>query len=140
MTEVEYTDEFGVWWDGLSEAEQESVAHGIGLLEAKGATLGHPYSSGVVGSRHSHMRELRIQHQGHPVRVFYAFDPRRTAILLIAGDKIGDDRTSGWFRSLTASTTSILSSWSAKARPRDSIPRPGERRTWHDLSMSYETR
>ena len=92
MTEVEYTDEFGVWWDGLSEAEQESVAHGIGLLEAKGATLGHPYSSGVVGSRHSHMRELRIQHQGHPVRVFYAFDPRRTAILLIAGDKIGDDR------------------------------------------------
>ena len=92
MTEVEYTDEFGVWWDGLSEAEQESVAHGIGLLEARGATLGHPYSSGVVRSRHNHMRELRIQHQGHPVRVFYAFDPRRTAILLIAGDKTGDDR------------------------------------------------
>lgn len=92
MTEVEYTDEFGVWWDGLGEDEQESVAHGIGLLEARGATLGHPHSSGVVGSRHSHMRELRVQHQGHPVRVFYAFDPRRTAILLIAGDKIGDDR------------------------------------------------
>jgi hypothetical protein len=38
------------------------------------------------------MRELRIQHQGRPVRVFYAFDPRRAAILLIAGDKTGDDR------------------------------------------------
>ena len=38
------------------------------------------------------MRELRVQHRGRPIRVFYAFDPRRTAILLVAGDKTGDDR------------------------------------------------
>lgn len=38
------------------------------------------------------MRELRVQSDGEPVRVFYAFDPRRTAILLIGGDKAGDDR------------------------------------------------
>jgi hypothetical protein len=38
------------------------------------------------------MRELRIQHEGRPFRVFYAFDPRRTGILLIAGDKTGDGR------------------------------------------------
>jgi hypothetical protein len=38
------------------------------------------------------MRELRIQHQGRPYRVLYAFDPRRTAILLIGGDKTGQDR------------------------------------------------
>ena len=38
------------------------------------------------------MRELRVQHAGRPIRVFYAFDPRRTAILLLAGDKTGDDR------------------------------------------------
>ena len=38
------------------------------------------------------MRELRIQSGGRPVRIFYAFDPRRTAILLIGGDKKGDDR------------------------------------------------
>ncbi len=37
------------------------------------------------------MRELRIQHKGNPYRVFYAFDPRRTAILLIGGCKVGDD-------------------------------------------------
>ena len=92
MTEVEYTDEFGAWWDALTEAEQESVAYAVGLLEAKGPTLGHPYSSGVSGSKHSHMRELRVQHQGRPYRVLYAFDPRRTAILLVAGDKTGDDR------------------------------------------------
>ena len=38
------------------------------------------------------MRELRIQHSGRPYRVLYAFDPRRVAILLIGGDKTGDDR------------------------------------------------
>lgn len=92
MTEVEYTDEFGAWWEELSEAEQESVAYTVGLLEARGATLGYPHSSWVAGSKHSHLRELRVQHQGRPIRVFYAFDPRRTAILLIAGDKTGIDR------------------------------------------------
>ena len=38
------------------------------------------------------MRELRVQHQGNPIRIFYAFDPRRHAILLIGGDKTGDNR------------------------------------------------
>ncbi len=38
------------------------------------------------------MRELRVQSGGRPIRAFYAFDPRRTAILLIGGDKTGDDR------------------------------------------------
>ena len=38
------------------------------------------------------MRELRIQHEGQPYRVPYAFDPRRAAILLLGGDKTGNDR------------------------------------------------
>jgi hypothetical protein len=92
VTEVEYTEEFGAWWSRLTENEQESVAYAVGLLEAKGPTLGFPYCSGVGGSKHRHLRELRIQHQGRPFRVFYAFDPRRIAILLVAGDKTGDDR------------------------------------------------
>ncbi|GAG42999.1 unnamed protein product, partial [marine sediment metagenome] len=37
-------------------------------------------------------RELRVQHQGEPYRVLYAFDPRRVAILLVGGCKTGDDR------------------------------------------------
>ena len=37
------------------------------------------------------MRELRVQHRGRPLRVFYAWDPRRVCILLIGGDKTGDD-------------------------------------------------
>lgn len=90
--EVEYTDELGEWWDSLDEAEQDSVDVVVGLLEAKGPQLGFPFSSGIERSRHSHMRELRVQHEGRPYRVLYAFDPRRTAILLIGGDKTGDDR------------------------------------------------
>ncbi|HYK18278.1 MAG TPA: type II toxin-antitoxin system RelE/ParE family toxin [Bryobacteraceae bacterium] len=51
----------------------------------------YPVSSGVIGSRHSHMRELRIQIQGRPFRILYAFNPKRVAILLIGGDKTGND-------------------------------------------------
>lgn len=90
--EVEYTDEFGAWWVTLAEAEQISVAASVGLLEARGPQLGHPHSSGINGSRHGHMRELRVQHGGRPFRVLYAFDPRRMGILLIGGDKTGDNR------------------------------------------------
>jgi hypothetical protein len=90
--DVEYTDEFGGWWASLSEPEQDDVAAAIGLLEEKGPSLPFPYSSGIKGSRHRHMRELRVQHGGEPYRVLYAFDPRRSAILLVGGNKKGDDR------------------------------------------------
>ncbi|WP_137174786.1 type II toxin-antitoxin system RelE/ParE family toxin [Massilia sp. HP4] len=90
--EVEYTDELGVWWGGLTESEQESVDVSVRLLEERGPNLGFPHTSGIQGSRHSHMRELRVQHEGRPYRILYAFDPRRYAILLIGGDKTGDNR------------------------------------------------
>lgn len=89
---VEYTDQFGDWWSSLSEAQQDDSDRVIGLLEALGPQLGFPHSSGVSGSKHSHMRELRVQSSGHPLRIFYTFDPRRTAILLIGGDKTGNER------------------------------------------------
>jgi hypothetical protein len=89
---VEFTDEFEAWWNTLSDGEQEDISAVEQQLEARGPHLPHPYSSGVRSSRHSHMRELRIQSSGQPIRIFYAFDPRRTAILLIGGCKTGDNR------------------------------------------------
>jgi hypothetical protein len=89
--EVEYTDEFGAWWEDLSGDEQESIDTSVRLLEVRGPTLGFPHTSDVRGSRHGRMRELRVQHRGRPIRVFYAWDPRRVCILLIGGDKTGDD-------------------------------------------------
>ena len=90
--DVEYTNEFGDWWVGLAEGEQEDITAVVELLAEHGPGLRFPWSSGVTGSRHGHMRELRAQSSGRPLRVFYAFDPRRTAVLLIGGDKTGDDR------------------------------------------------
>ena len=90
--EVEYTDQFEQWWDSLTPEEQRSVGLGVDLLEEKGPALDFPHSSGIRSSRHSNMRELRAQSGGRPLRVFYAFDPRRTAILLLGGDKTGNDR------------------------------------------------
>ncbi|MDE2940285.1 MAG: type II toxin-antitoxin system RelE/ParE family toxin [Chloroflexota bacterium] len=90
--EVEFTNEFKTWWEDLSESQQRSITAGVGLLEEQGPTLDYPYTSAINSSRHGNMRELRIQSRGRPLRVFYAFDPRRTAILLIGGDKTGDNR------------------------------------------------
>jgi hypothetical protein len=90
--DVEVTDEFKTWWNGLTEAERISVERSVLLLEDRGPHLPFPYSSRVSGSRHSAMRELRVQHQGHPYRVLYIFDPRRVALLLLGGGKTGDNR------------------------------------------------
>jgi hypothetical protein len=89
--DVEYTDEFEQWWATLTEAEQVDVAATVILLQNKGPQLPFPHSSGINNSKHSHMRELRTQHQGRPYRTLYAFDPRRSAILLLSGDKTGDN-------------------------------------------------
>ena len=89
--EVEYTDEFENWWTSLTEIEQEDVVSYVRRLEDRGPNLPFPHSSGIAQSRHSHMRELRVQSHGDPFRVFYAFDPRRMAILLIGGAKAGSD-------------------------------------------------
>ena len=93
--EVEYTDEFGGWWDDLTEAEQEDVRASISVLRSIGPSLGRPHVDSVASSKHANMKELRVQHQGRPYRVLFAFDPRRVAILLIGGDKTGKRR---WYR------------------------------------------
>ena len=90
--DVEYTDEFGGWWQELSEGQQDDITAIVEILMEKGPQLPFPHSSGIEGSRHGHMRELRVQSSGDPIRIFYAFDPRRSAILLIGGDKTGKDR------------------------------------------------
>jgi hypothetical protein len=92
MWQVEFTDEFEAWWNMLDEDEQESIAASVELLESIGPSLPRPHSDTVKGSKHANMKELRTQHKGRPLRTFYAFDPRRSAILLIGGDKTGDKR------------------------------------------------
>ncbi len=87
---VEYTDEFGAWFEGLDEDDQDAVGAKVDLGEMIGSALGRPHADTVKGSSHPNMKELRVKR--HQIRVFYAFDPRRSAILLIGGAKEGDDR------------------------------------------------
>ena len=89
---VEHTDEFAQWYHALTEAQQDDIPAAGVLLMEMGPQLPFTHSSGINGSKHAHMRELRVQSSGRPLRVFYAFDPRRSAILLIGGDKTGDRR------------------------------------------------
>jgi hypothetical protein len=90
--EVEYTNEFEEWWKTLSEPTQEDITAIVMLLEEKGPNLPFPFSSGIGQAQYTHMRELRIQSKSNPIRILYAFDPRRAAILLIGGNKQGNKR------------------------------------------------
>lgn len=92
MWKVEFTDEFGACWDGLTEAEQDAVAASVTVLRQLGPGLPRPHADTIKDSKHTNMKELRTQCQGRPIRTFYAFDPRMTAILLIGGAKTGNDR------------------------------------------------
>jgi hypothetical protein len=91
--EVEYTDQFGAWWDDLSEGEQEAVTAAVNVLERRGPVLGRPLVDTIKQSRHANMKELIPP--ASDIRVLFAFDPRRAAILLIGGDKGGD--WSAWY-------------------------------------------
>jgi len=90
QTEIVFTNEFEAWWDELDVEEQKSVGVVVELLEEFGVLLGFPQTSAIEGSKK--LRELRIQHQGEPYRVLYAFDPARDAVLLVGGNKTGNDR------------------------------------------------
>ncbi len=91
--DVEFTNEFEGWWDDLTQEEQDSVASCIPFLERRGPALGRPLVDTVKGSRHPNMKELRPPTTN--IRILFAFDPRRVAILLIGGDKT--NRWQKWY-------------------------------------------
>ena len=95
MWEVEYTDQFEGWWQQLSVEQQEALDDRVMLLAETGPGLGRPVVGAITGSRHSNMKELRVS-QGGALRVLFAFDPRRYAILLLGGDKSG--QWNEWYR------------------------------------------
>jgi hypothetical protein len=87
---VEITDEYLAWFRDLDEGQQDAVRADIQLIEDMGPSLGRPFVDTIKGSKHTNMKELRTMHGKRHIRSFFAFDPRRSAILLIGGDKTGD--------------------------------------------------
>ena len=96
MFEIEFTDEFGTWWDNLTIPQQEALAARVDLLAARGPALKRPVVGEIKGSAYDpQMKELVIEQEGS-LRVLFIFDPRRSAILLIGGDKTGT--WNDWYR------------------------------------------
>lgn len=91
MPVVNATEEFERWIEGLSHREQKTVLQVVKILEQVGLALGEPYSSALKGTKHP-LRELRPKRGASPLRIIYAFDPKREALLLIGGDKGNDKR------------------------------------------------
>lgn len=79
------------WLASLDKNSQEQVVAAIELLQERGPQLGRPIVDSVKASRHKNMKELRPGSAGRSeLRVLFAFDPERSAIMLIAGDKAGN--------------------------------------------------
>ena len=91
------TEEFNEWWETLTVSEQRKVDSHLEVLEEIGPGLGRPLVDSVEGSRHSNLKELRAT---RTIRVFFAFDPRRVAVLLIGGDKSG--KTKRFYRQMVS--------------------------------------
>lgn len=85
------------WLLGLDARSFNLVMASLELLAAAGPSLGRPLVDSVKGSRHRNMKELRPGSSGRTeLRVLFAFDPKRRAILLVAGDKAGEWKS--WYR------------------------------------------
>lgn len=85
------------WLTSLDEDSYEQVMAAIELLEERGPQLGRPIVDTVKASKHKNMKELRPGSSGRSeLRVLFAFDPNRRAILLVAGDKAGNWKT--WYK------------------------------------------
>ncbi|PHM35670.1 type II toxin-antitoxin system RelE/ParE family toxin [Xenorhabdus innexi] len=89
MWDVITTEYFDAWFLAQDDELRESVYEAMGVLERFGPNLGRPYVDTLYGSDFPNMKELRVQHAGDPIRAFFAFDPKRRAIVLCAGNKTG---------------------------------------------------
>jgi hypothetical protein len=95
MWEVNVTDEFEAWYEGLSLEDQTPIRKAVAALEEHGPNLKRPTVGEVKGARTSHLKELRPP--SSTIRILFAFDPRRQAVLLLGGDK--SRQWNAWYRS-----------------------------------------
>ncbi len=92
MWEIKTTDMFDAWFTSLNNCNRARVLAALLVLRDKGPTLSRPYADTLKGSCYCNMKELRVQNRGDPLRVFFAFDPYRTGIMLCAGSKVGNEK------------------------------------------------
>jgi hypothetical protein len=91
--EIQYHPDVVRWMMSLSFQDYENVLAALEALRLEGPSLGRPFVDHIKGSRYRNMKELRPR--GKSFRLLFAFDPRRSAVILVAGDKSGNWR--GWY-------------------------------------------
>jgi hypothetical protein len=89
--EVELNPQMQEWYRSLDQRGAHKFAAALDRLQERGPSLGRPFADRIKGSRHNNMKELRVG----SMRALFAFDPRRHAVVLVAGDKSNDWR--GWY-------------------------------------------
>ena len=89
---VEFEDAFEAEFFALDQEVQDALLAVARLLADYGPQLGRPYADTLKGSKHANMKELRFEASDGEWRAAFAFDPQRTAILLVAGDKSGQSQ------------------------------------------------
>ncbi len=89
MWDVSTTEHFDVWFAGLPGDEQAELIAKVNLLKLLGPRLARPHADTLNGSKHANMKELRASTSGQVLRVAFAFDPTRSALLLVGGNKGG---------------------------------------------------
>ena len=92
---IMYRPRYRAWFGTCGEALQDEILAHVEVLQTMGPNLGRPRVDHIKSSTHQNMKELRVQFQGDPVCILFAFDPARRAVLLLGGAKTGDDR---WYR------------------------------------------
>lgn len=92
MWTLERTKEIADWVKNLDDDAKEAILKVLFILQKLGPSLGRPYVDTIKESKHQNMKELRIQNKKRVFRIFFVFDPKRKAILLVGGDKKGDKR------------------------------------------------
>lgn len=131
---AERTDEFDSWWQTLTDPEQRKVVASVEALQELGPSAGRPLVDSVEGSRHSNMKELRVT---QTMRIFFAFDSRRVAILLIGGDKAG--KTKRFYKQMIRRRIESMTSIS-KARQRGNRHMASQGKAFSDLSDEVRKR
>ncbi len=90
--ELELQPQAREWRESLRGRERDHLEAALSLLRQQGPGLGRPFVDSIKASRHHNMKELRVGTS----RALFAFDPRRCAVVLLAGDKQNDWR--GWYQ------------------------------------------
>lgn len=125
--DIKFHPAFQTWTDTLDDQDVEALVAALQILREQGPSLGRPLVDTVVASRHTNMKELRPGSTGRTeVRVLFAFDVVRRAVLLVGGDKSKDWK--GWYRANIPIADERFTEHQERLRRQASTEKKGRRR------------